>query len=166
MTRSTRDDVNVRSSHYFIARTDVLCPRCGWRNGLAALLVPPGHELRQCDAEEGDARARGNWDEVPCYAFLFHVEYLASADGECLTDRFPSFQYRSLHGHASWANRCVHCDYAWPDEDLFCEPGGAFLPTSAAAGAKIQFISRQLPLRATAAGHAPDPMFVAVPLDH
>ncbi len=45
------------------------------------------------------------------------------------------------------------------DHDLFCEPEGAFLPTSQAQAAAIQLVRIDEPLEAAAAGYACDPQF-------
>ncbi len=45
------------------------------------------------------------------------------------------------------------------DHDLFCEPEGAFLPTSHARAAAIQLLRIDEPLEAAAAGYACDPQF-------
>jgi hypothetical protein len=60
-----------------------------------------------------------------------------------------------------WANHCERCGALQEDHELFCEPEGAFLPTSPAAAATIELLSVHECLEAGAAGYAIDPAFIA-----
>jgi len=49
------------------------------------------------------------------------------------------------------------------DHDLFCEPGGAFMPISAEAARRIQFVTIESCFQAAAGGYAYEPAFMVFP---
>jgi hypothetical protein len=63
-------------------------------------------------------------------ATLFYVEDLG--DGVRTRARELSLWYHRGRSEASkagyWLNHCEHCGARQDDQDLHCEPGGAFLP--------------------------------------
>ena len=59
----------------------------------------------------------------------------------------------------AWTNHCDACGSPLDDEELFCEPGEAFFPTSDAAAAAIRLLLIEAPLEATAGGYSFDPNF-------
>ncbi|HEX4153090.1 MAG TPA: hypothetical protein VHY75_12865 [Steroidobacteraceae bacterium] len=148
------NEPNVRADGYLIARTKASCPHCRGATCLVALVVPPGHQALSTDD--------GAWEDAPRHAFLFYVELLAEAVQRRLQTLAPA--YRRARDSATqgwyWANHCEQCDGPQGDHDLFCEPGGAFLPVSAQAAAAIELMSIGEPLRAGAAGYALDPEFL------
>lgn len=147
-------EANVRAEHYSIVRAPGVCPRCGCRNELTALMVPPGHAVR--DLEACSAVRSAGWEIVPCSAFLFHLERLAPA----VEQRLCSRSARRGSMLRDRINRCTRCEHVWPEEELFCEPGGAFLPQSEAEAQRLAFHPVAEPLWGSVGGHAPDPMFV------
>ena len=60
-----------------------------------------------------------------------------------------------------WANHCEACDSLLDDQDLFCEPGGAFLPSSEAAAGAIDLIVFEERFEVAAGGYAPAVQFLA-----
>lgn len=147
-------EMNVRAEHYSIVRATGACPRCGCRNELTALMVPPGHAVR--DPEACGAIQIADWEIFPCSAFLFHLERLAPA----VEERLYSRSARRGSTLRDQINRCTRCDYVWSDDELFCEPGGAFLPLSDREAQRLTFEPVAEPLWASVGGHAPDPVFV------
>lgn len=149
-------DATVRAAHYSIAGAATCCPGCGSPTELLALVVPAGHAL--CAPEPSAPCERRGWEFVPCCAFLFQLERLAPAVERRL-GAAPVFT-RAGSRRQDWINRCIRCGYQWPDEELFCEPGGAFLPTCAEDALRLRFTAVAAPLWARAGGYAPDPAFL------
>jgi hypothetical protein len=159
-----RDDINIRSDGYFIARTVGTCGCCRAPTRLLAVALPVEHETLAMDADaERDEGARDTWEGARCTAILFYVEYLPAAVQSRLNECSPG--YRLAHSAATqgwyWANHCERCDTLLDDHDLFCEPDGAFLPTSPASAAAIQLTWIDEPIEAAAGGYACDPEFFA-----
>ncbi len=159
-------EINVRSDRFWIARTMGTCWYCGAGTRLLALALPSGHETLAMEAEAdadagGEKRAPEVWDVAPCNAFLFYVAYLPDAVQRRLQEFSPLYRFaRSAETLGSyWANHCESCGSLLDDHELFCEPEGAFLPTSRARAAAIQLVRIDEPLDAAAAGYACDPEF-------
>ena len=159
-------EINVRSHGYLVARATETCWCCGAATRVLALALPRGHENLAMDADadtdaEGGVLAPEVWDAALCNAFLFYVAYLPEAVQRRLRE-FSSL-YRFARSAATlgsyWANHCESCGSMLDDHDLFCEPEGAFLPTSHARAAAIQLVHIDEPLEAAAAGYACDPQF-------
>jgi hypothetical protein len=163
MAAAPEQHPNVRANRYYIVRSDAGCPRCGAWNALVALMVPPAHEVRWDEGNGEDPVARIDWESMPCCALLFHIESLPGAVERRLLEYFPHFKRGAARGSRSgcWANHCAHCNHPWPDEDCFCEPGGAFLPVAAEGLEKLRVIAIEEPLCASVGGYAPDPDFMA-----
>jgi hypothetical protein len=154
------DSVNVRSKDYLIARTVRPCAHCGARTTLVALVLPPSHET--LSLAEGDEELPDSWDEIPASAFLFYVGYLP--DGVRQRMQASSKTYRPAVSPAApgsyWANHCEHCGSLQEDQDLFCEPEGAFLPVDAASASAIELTRIDEPFAAAAAGYACEPEYL------
>jgi len=164
-----RTGVNFRASHYRIARTAGVCPRCHGNTPMVALMLPPGHEALSVD--EGDASpgvdvSSGSaiWESVPRHAFLFYVESLPDEATRHLQVLAPKYRFAAspATGGAYWANHCVRCDAFQEDQDLFCEPEGAFSPVSSAAASRIELLPVAEAIEVSAAGYALDPQFVGL----
>jgi len=156
------NEINVRSGSYLIALTVGTCWYCGAATSLLALALPPGHETLAMDAgSEGEGLAQEVWDAALCSALLFYVGYLPDAVQRRLQELAPLYRIaRSAATQGSyWANHCERCGSLLDDHNLFCEPEGAFLPTSHARAAAIQLLGIDEPLEAAAAGYACDPEF-------
>jgi hypothetical protein len=143
-------DANHRSEDYLIATSVCDCWHCGGTTRVAAVCLPPGHEV--FDAEEGA------WNAATSFALLFHVHLMPSAVQRHLCDVAPGY---GLHpGETSaWVNHCEICACPIGDDELFCEPGGAFLPTSEAAAALIRLIRVAEGIEVFAGGYAEEPTF-------
>ena len=180
-------DANVRSRTYYVARTSARCWRCGSSTRVLALAVPNSHEtLSQTDADEraaGDARGdegngsegdggteadggkgaatAGMWQRADLNAFVFYVERLPDNAQSRLVRLSPSF--RLAHSAVTlsdyWANHCEHCGTLLDDHELHCKPDGGFMPSSAAAAARIVLFGIQEPLEVLAGGYALEPEF-------
>ncbi len=163
MDAESNGRVNVRSDGYWIAHTIGACAHCRAASRLVALALPPGHQSLMF---EGDDR-RGEfvqyvWERARASAFLFYVEYLPRRVQRRLRKFSRGYRFtRSdpVQG-CYWANHCVACGAPMDDHDLFCEPGGAFLPTSPASAAAITLVRIPQPLDAGAIGYACEPQFL------
>jgi hypothetical protein len=126
-------------------------------------MVPPEHELRSAEMDDAGPASEPGWETVSSSALLFHLEALPSAVEHRLGEQASTFKRAagavSLSG--CWANHCSFCSQAWPDEDCFCEPGGAFLPASPEELEKLSIITVAEPFAALVGGYAPDPDFMA-----
>jgi hypothetical protein len=152
-------EVNVRSNSYFIARATSRCPGCGAIVPVFALALPPSHEALVPNSAEDDGASV--WQAAPWNALLFHVEFLSDPVARRL--RALTSAYRLSPGEESgdshWANHCPACDAIVEDQGLFCEPGGAFLPTSARAASAIRLVRIDEPLEAAASGYGCEPQY-------
>lgn len=149
-----RAPCNVCSPDYFVARTRARCRRCGRTTGLLALALSGKHETRVADDPEAWQTARGN-------AFIFQVEQLPDHVQACLSRLSRHFRPAPIEpaGSAAWTNHCEHCGAAFEEQDLHCEPGGAFMPSNETAAARIQLLQMSEPFEAVAAGYALEPEY-------
>lgn len=101
------------------------------------------------------------WNTSPASAFLFLIEDLPPDAQRRLHDLAPSYRLASPGDAAEtyWANHCGHCGFAQDDYDLFCEPEGAFVPTSHEAARRIYLTAVDEAIEVTAAGYAYEPQF-------
>lgn len=162
-----RRGVNFRAAHYWIALSAGVCPRCHGDTPLVALMLPPGHEALSVDEEDAppgvDVSSGSDiWESVPRHAFLFYVECLPDEARRHLQALAPKYRFAASPATrgAYWANHCARCDAFQEDQDLFCEPEGAFSPVSSAAASSIELLSMSEALEVFAAGYALDPQFV------
>jgi hypothetical protein len=159
----SKADINVRSASYWIAHTTGECGRCHAGARLVALALPPHHESRNLDCDiENDELAAYTWETAEWSAFLFYVEYLPGEVRRRPQAASPGYRFAfSERTQGSyWANHCAACDALLEDHDLFCEPDGAFLPTTAAGAAAVTLERVAEALEAGAAGYACDPQFL------
>lgn len=145
-------EANVRSPNYFIARTEAPCLRCERPTCLLALAMPGIHETLEDDA----------WQRAGAEALLFHVRALSRGAQHRLHEL--SLHFRPSHSPATqntyWANHCEHCGALLDDDELHCEPDGAFFPSSASAAAAIELIRVNAPVQVVASGYALEPEFL------
>ena len=165
MFDATEDDgLDVRAERYLIARTVGLCLHCRGETSLVGLVVPPGHETQSIGDENAGAPSPGGgiWECAPRHALLFYVGVLPDAVRQRLQTVAPAYRLaRSPATQGSyWANHCERCGGLQEDHELFCEPEGAFLPMSSEAGAAIELLPVEEPIRAGAAGYALAPEFL------
>jgi hypothetical protein len=174
-------ELNVRSERYILAHTRCRCGSCRAETDIVALALPPGHESLTLDFQaDGDtsaghagasAECNGDgpagyagdesgeyvWESAASAVFLFYVESLpASVHGRLSA---ISRGYRRAVGESAayYANHCEACGRMFDDQELFCEPEGAFLPTNAADAAAIRLTAIDEPIGARAAGYAVAP---------
>jgi hypothetical protein len=156
-----RDDINIRSPRYFLAHTTGTCWRCRAPTRLFALAVPPGHETLELadDAQDG-ALAVTSWHIAAHHAFLFYIEFLPITIQNHLK-QFQSyrFEFSDAAQGSYWANHCERCGSLLDDHELFCEPDGAFLPTSESSASAIRLQGMDEAFEAAAAGYAYEPQF-------
>jgi hypothetical protein len=142
---------------------------------LVAIAVPPGHETLDVDDDALDEGSDDEtqhrehpaaaWSVADHNAFLFYVDSLPAAVQKRINQYQPA--YRPLDpgavpaaggGSGSyWANHCEKCGCRLDDHELFCEPEGAFLPTSASAAAAIRLVLVDEPFETSAAGYSYEP---------
>jgi hypothetical protein len=115
----------------------------------------------ETDAEGHDESAPDDWQRANLNAFIFYVQHLPD-DVQDRLSQLSQF-FRLAHSDATqnsyWANHCEHCGTLLGDHELYCEPDGAFLPSSEAAAAGIQLLQIPEPFEAAAAGYAFEPEF-------
>jgi hypothetical protein len=147
-------DANIRSQDYFVARTRARCRHCGRTTGLLALALSGKHEARVADDSEGWQTAGGN-------AFVFQVEQLPDHVQARLSRLSRHFRPAPIGaaGSSTWTNHCEHCGAVLEEQDLHCEPGGAFMPSNETAAARIQLLQMREPFEAVAAGYALEPQY-------
>jgi len=122
----------------------------------------PGHEVLELDDEAlDDAHAMDVWEVANHAGFLFHVAYLPSDVQSRISEICPAYalDHDESGDELCWANHCEHCAATFDDQDLFCEPGGAFLPVTEADAGLIQLCNVDETIAAAAAGDAPEPPF-------
>jgi hypothetical protein len=156
------DSVNVRSKDYLIARTIGPCTDCGGRTPLVALVLPPSHEtLSLAEDDDGDPLP-DSWNQVSCRAFLFYIGYLPGGVQQRVQASSKSYRpaVSPIVQGSYWANHCEHCGSLQEDHDLFCEPGGAFLPVDAVSASAIELTRIDEPFAAAAAGYACEPEYL------
>jgi hypothetical protein len=155
-------DINVRSDSYWIARALGECRRCRAATRFVALALPPRHQSLTLDWDvQNDEFLSYRWEAAESSAFLFYIEYLSEDASRRLQAAAPSYRFalcERTHGWY-WANHCASCGAPADDHDLFCEPGGAFLPTSAASASAVMLVRVEGVLEAGAVGYACEPQF-------
>jgi hypothetical protein len=176
-------EINIRSPRYYIARTVSTCWHCGSPTALVAIAVPPGHETLDVDDDASDEDSDGEtqhrehpaaaWSAADHNAFLFYVDFLPAAVQERINQYQPAYRPVDLYAAAGaatstataagagsdsyWENHCEKCRCQLDDHELFCEPEGAFLPTSESTAAAIHLVLVDEPFEATAAGYSYEP---------
>jgi len=155
-----RDDANIRSPRFFVARAVGTCRRCRAPIPLFALAVPPGHLALELDDDADEEAAVDTWRIAAHGAWLFHVEHLAEPVQQRLRRFTRSYRRDEEHtADACWTNRCEVCGAPQDDQALFCEPDGVFSPLGDLQSAAILIEAVEESFAATAGGYAPDPGF-------
>ena len=170
-------EMNIRSPRYYIARTVSTCRHCGSPTGLVAIAVPPGHETLDVDDDASDKGSDDEtqhrehpaaaWSVADHNAILFYVDSLPAAVQKRINRYQPAYQPIDTDAAAAtaagggsgsyWANHCEKCACQLDDDELFCEPEGAFLPTSESTAAAIHLVLVDEPFETSAAGYSYDP---------
>ncbi|MEA3106776.1 MAG: hypothetical protein QOI88_1381 [Gammaproteobacteria bacterium] len=148
-------EINIRSSRFYIARTVSTCWHCGSPTALVALAVPPGHETLDVDDEVSA------WSVADHNAFLFYIDFLPAAIQDRLNQHLPSYRRGdgALAAGSYWANHCGRCGSRLDDHELFCEPEGAFSPTSESTAAAIRLAAVDEAFETSAAGYSYEPQY-------
>jgi len=168
-------DINLRAPGFLLGRTTEVCGHCGSTTAVFALALARGHSLLTSDDQEEDGSGADEpgldtWQIVTGNALLYHVEGVGAGVRSQLERLAPSFHCDINLGDGNeapgggWLNHCGRCQAALDDHELFCEPGGAFLPTSVEAARRIEFLSVESSFEASAAGYAYEPAFVVFPV--
>jgi hypothetical protein len=145
---------NLRSDTYFIALGLGLCEYCGRATRLLGLALPAGHETLDADADEPHQEAADVWRRADALAFVFEVEFL-SATVQRRLRAFSSHYRREVGEHGErWLNHCEHCGAVQSDDALYCEPGGAFMPGSAAQATAVELLECPESFEAVAGGYS------------
>jgi hypothetical protein len=175
------DGSNLRSERYILARTRCRCGSCRAETRVVALVLPPGHELLTLDVSEARAESAGRdgaqterhgegsverwassehlWERAPSPAFLFHVESLPASVRDRLAAALPGYRHTTCGAMSYYANHCEACGRTFDDQELFCEPEGAFQPVNEIAAAAIVLTAIEEPVSARAAGYSVAPQF-------
>ena len=169
-------EMNIRSPRYYIACTVSTCRHCGSPTALVAIAVPPGHETLDVDDDASDNGSGDQtqhredpvaaWSVADHNAFLFYVDSLPAAVQKQINQYQPA--YRPIDAAAAapaagegsgsyWANHCEKCGGQLDDHELFCEPDGAFLPTSESTAAAIHLVLVDELFETSAAGYSYEP---------
>jgi hypothetical protein len=159
----SKASINVRSASYWIAHATGECDGCRAETRCVALALPPSHQSLALDWDvQNDELVSYNWETAEWSAFLFYVEYLPDEVRRRL--QAVSEGYRLAFSERTqgsyWANHCAACDALMEDHDLFCEPDGAFLPTTAESAAAVTLEHVGEALEVGAVGYACDPQFL------
>jgi hypothetical protein len=156
-------DVNIRADRYLIVSTVATCRYCGGTTPLVAVGLAPGHQTLDVDDDlPEDDVAVETWSVAGHAALLFHIAYLPYPVQRRLNAFTSAYRLddSTYGGDFCWLNHCVHCDEAFHDHELFCEPGGAFLAMSEAEAGRLQISSVNQVFEACAAGYAYEPQFL------
>jgi hypothetical protein len=159
----SKANINVRSGSYWIAHATGECSCCRAGTRFVALALPPHHQSLALDWDiQKDEPVAYTWDAAEWSAFLFYVEYLPEEVRRRLqaVSAGYRFAFSERTQGAYWANHCATCGALIEDHDLFCEPDGAFLPTTATSAAAVTLQRVDESLEAGAAGYACDPQFL------
>ena len=158
-------NMNVRANSYVVLLTVAICRSCGLPTRLIALMLPPDHQalLEGTTQSEDEESWPGTWESPASSALLFFVGDVSNAVRRCVLDIAPAYRPASADESQDsyWANHCEHCDSRFDDQELFCEPNGAFLPTNPSAAAAIDRMQINEPIEAAAAGCAYEPQFIS-----
>jgi hypothetical protein len=154
-------EMNLRAPYFLLGMKAAACDNCRSSTPVFALVLGAGHSLSSpADDDEG----AGTWETATGHALLFHVDAVGLVAQAQLARLAPSFHRDAEAPDAGWVNHCGQCQEALPDSELFCEPGGAFLPTSVEAARRIEFLHVESSFEARAAGYAYEPAFIAFPV--
>ncbi len=134
-----------RGTHYRIVSASSLCSACGAWTHVIALALP-------ADRPETVG------------VTLYYVEDLPESVRSRVQALAPWYRRAAAAAEAApaascWANHCEHCDALQDDHELHCEPGGAFMPASAAEAALLTSWDVAEPFSAVAGGCSHDPPF-------
>jgi hypothetical protein len=147
------DGANIRAPSYYLLSTRTACPQCGRETQVFALAVPAAHRWLHADED-----AAPTWQDAVGPAVLFRVEALAPAVRQRLRLLAPG--YRPARGKSAvaspWLNHCDRCHEPLDEDELHCEPEGAFMPMDRAAACAIDAKAVQQPFKASASGYVPD----------
>jgi hypothetical protein len=161
---NSKANINVRSSSYWIAHATGECDGCRAETRCVALALPPSHQSLALNWDvQKDELVAYNWETAEWGAFLFYVEYLPDEVRRRLQAASGGYRFAfSERTQGSyWANHCMACGALMEDHDLFCEPDGAFLPTTAESAAAVTLEHVGEALEVSAVGYACDPQFLA-----
>jgi hypothetical protein len=142
--------VKFRAARYRIVSANSRCAACDAWTHVVALVVPSEmpdgvgvclhYVERLPDSVQSRLRALAPW-------------YRRTEVGAGLVGGEPA------PAAAYWTNHCEHCNARQDEYELHCEPGGAFMPSSAAEAALLTGWDVSEPFAAVAGGCSHDPPF-------
>jgi hypothetical protein len=124
-----KDNVNVRSSSYWIARATGQCNRCRAETRFVALALPPNHQSLELDWDiEADEFVAYNWQTAEWSAFLFYVEYLPEKVRRRLQAVSKGYRlgFSERTQGSYWANHCATCGALIEATTFFASPTAPF----------------------------------------
>lgn len=120
-------DIGIRCDKYFVAQTATKCWRCGDATRVMGIVLPSGHETLESD-DNGSAWWIRQFE--PC--FVFYITELAAPVATHVSRISPNYRvdFSKTTSSSYLMNHCEHCNMKQGDFAMYCEPGGAFFPTS------------------------------------
>jgi hypothetical protein len=148
------DGANIQASGYYLLSVKAACPHCGGETKVFALAVPTAHRWLHAD----DDAAAPTWQDAVGPAVLFRIEGLAPAVRQRLRLLAPGYRPARQESSAAspWLNHCDRCQEPLDEDELHCEPEGAFMPMGPAAAQAIDAKAVYQPFKASASGYVPD----------
>lgn len=142
----------VVSASFYLACATVPCPGCRHRTPVFAIVLP------QADGDGPPGGGCGT-HSLGWANFLFNVAELATGAQATLAELASTYRpgRGDTAGSTQWVNACTTCGFLIEDEGLHGEPGGAFLPASAAQAASIELRAIAQPICAIASCSFQDP---------
>lgn len=118
-------EINVQADRYSIVQTEETCWRCGELTRVHGFLLPVGHKTLE-HADDGVSE----WYVHGEAAMVFYVTDLYPAVAKQIKAITPHYfeDFSKTTNSSYWMNHCEHCSMKQGDFNLYCEPGGAFLP--------------------------------------
>jgi hypothetical protein len=117
---------NLRSSSYFIARSDRSCWKCFMPTRVFAFLLPAGFEALEPDEDENEV-----WRQKDQPLFITYLTAIPEAASQHIVSLSPHYRldFSKTVGHFYWMNHCEKCNAALGDFDTMED--GPFSPHTA-----------------------------------
>lgn len=128
--------IRIRSDRYFIARTGKGCWKCGEHTSVLGFILPAGHETIEPDDEDEEEDVWCRYDEPSIIYYVTDLPPSVSARARMLSRHYRVDFSKTTQG-SYWMNHCEHCGMKQGDFEMYCEPQGAFFPTSISAASQI-----------------------------
>lgn len=122
--------LNTRAERYFIAESLTACWKCGEATRVLGIVLPAGHETAEDDNE---------WTRNDDPAIVSYASFLLPDNAtriQALSRKYR-VDFSKTTNSSYWMNHCDRCGMKQGDFELYCEPDGAFFPTSEQAASRI-----------------------------